>query len=100
MGDCKGPCDQRLIATMSSSIENPTFSTGQQPNELKRRDNEKDVPKDLHKKNLRVDSTVTIESTRHKVENLDKKCLTLSKKNQKSPFKHFCLGRLFVGNYS
>jgi hypothetical protein len=28
-----------------------------------------------------------------KVENFDKKCLTLSKKNQKSPFKHFRFGR-------
>jgi hypothetical protein len=28
-----------------------------------------------------------------KVENFDKKCLTLSKKNKKSPFKHFCFGR-------
>jgi hypothetical protein len=24
--------------------------------------------------------------------NIDKKCLTLSKKNQKSPFEHFCFG--------
>jgi hypothetical protein len=28
-----------------------------------------------------------------KVENFDKKCLTLSKKNKKSPFKHICFGR-------
>jgi hypothetical protein len=28
-----------------------------------------------------------------KVENFDKKCLTLSKKNQKSPLKHFLFGR-------
>jgi hypothetical protein len=28
-----------------------------------------------------------------KVENFDKKCLTLSKENQKSPFKHIRFGR-------
>jgi hypothetical protein len=28
-----------------------------------------------------------------KFENFDKKCLTLSKENQKSQFKHICLGR-------
>jgi hypothetical protein len=28
-----------------------------------------------------------------KVENFDKKCLTLSKKNKKSPFKHIRFGR-------
>jgi hypothetical protein len=28
-----------------------------------------------------------------KVENFDKKCLTLSKKNNKSPFKHIRFGR-------
>jgi hypothetical protein len=28
-----------------------------------------------------------------KVENFDSKCLTLSKENQKSPFKHFRFGR-------
>jgi hypothetical protein len=28
-----------------------------------------------------------------KAENFDKKCLTLQKKNLKSPFKHFCFGR-------
>jgi hypothetical protein len=27
-----------------------------------------------------------------KVENFDKKCLTLSKENQKSPFQHICFG--------
>jgi hypothetical protein len=28
-----------------------------------------------------------------KFENFDKKCLTLSKENKKSPFKHICFGR-------
>jgi hypothetical protein len=28
-----------------------------------------------------------------KVKNFDKKCLTLSKENRKSPYQHICLGR-------